>query len=81
MMDNICEQHENKKDISDKIIKDLKNDKETMMDQIECQERLLDMLYDMIYIDRKKKEKIDDLKKLVEKGASIEETTKFKKEN
>ena len=40
-MDNIREKHENKKDISDKIIKDLKNNKETRMNQIEGQERLL----------------------------------------
>ena len=75
-MDNIHEEHEHKKDISDKIIKDLEIDKETMMDQIEGQERLLDLLYDDI--DRKNKE-IDDLKKLVEKGVPIDETTKFKK--
>ena len=75
-MDNIREEHENKTYISDKILKDLKYDKETMMDQIEGQERLLDLLYDDI--DRKNKE-IDDLKKLVQKGVSNEEKTTFKK--
>ena len=62
MMENI---YEKKIEVSDQIIKNLQNDKETLLETIEGQDRILDLLYDDM--DKKNKE-IDDLKKLLDKN-------------
>ena len=68
--------NEKKIDISDKIIKRLQNDKETLLEKIEGQEILLNLLYD----DMEKKNKdIEDLKKQVVEGVACEEWTEFER--
>ena len=68
--------NEKKIDISDKIIKRLQNDKETLLEKIEGQEILLNLLYD----DMEKKNKdIEDLKKQVVEGVACEERTEFER--
>ena len=73
MMENI---NEKKIEISDKIIKRLQNDKDTMIEKIEGQEILLNLLYDDM--ERKNKE-IEDLKKQVIDGVSSEERIHFER--
>ena len=68
--------NEKKIDISDKIIKRLQNDKETLLEKIEGQEILLNLLYD----DMEKKNKdVEDLKKQVVEGVACEERTEFER--